>query len=444
MQHLKKPNEHILGLLGKQCYDPHTEYRLLNFCLVLQHDNRFLLYNNLTKEFIVLSPNEFSTLNSSNFTSSLELTKKLVEQWFLVPKKYDDLKLCDQIRSVIRNIHKVGIYNYTILPTTGCNARCFYCFEAGAKVSNMTEQTALDVADYIINHCNNNLVNLNWFGGEPLCNEKAIDNICGKLSENKIEYFSHITTNGYLFDNEAINKYKNIWHLISAQITLDGLENTYNRIKNYVNDKDQAFQKVINNIELLVKNQINVHIRLNIDNYNISEMHRLVDFLNERFFEYKEFIAIYGTPIYEDENKEETLRNEHERLLITDNLVKLTTQIQNLGFKTRSVKLDEIKCTACQADSPNFALILPDGHLGFCEHFVDKDFYGTIYDDLNKPMWSEYSKHKEKCRTCVALPNCITLKKCPNETYECLNYNQYIRISSLENGVRLYYEKNKK
>lgn len=38
-----------------------------------------------------------------------------------------------------------AITNYTILTTTGCNARCFYCYEKGTKPVTMTAETA-DVA----------------------------------------------------------------------------------------------------------------------------------------------------------------------------------------------------------------------------------------------------------------------------------------------------------
>lgn len=52
--------------------------------------------------------------------------------------------------------------SYTILTTTDCNARCFYCYELGRSRIPMSEQTAHEIADYI----SAPKVNIHWFGGE--------------------------------------------------------------------------------------------------------------------------------------------------------------------------------------------------------------------------------------------------------------------------------------
>jgi len=60
------------------------------------------------------------------------------------------------------------ITSYTILPTTGCNARCYYCFEHGSKVMTMTRETAGEVVRFITEHCGpKKTVAIMWFGGEP-------------------------------------------------------------------------------------------------------------------------------------------------------------------------------------------------------------------------------------------------------------------------------------
>jgi sulfatase maturation enzyme AslB (radical SAM superfamily) len=38
------------------------------------------------------------------------------------------------------------INRYNILTTTGCNARCFYCFEEGVEIKTMSSRTAEQVA----------------------------------------------------------------------------------------------------------------------------------------------------------------------------------------------------------------------------------------------------------------------------------------------------------
>ena len=96
----------------------------------------------------------------------------------------------------------------------------------------MNEDTAEAVAKFIIKSYNGKKVSIQWFGGEPLCNISAIDKICTYLTEHKISYKSTMTTNGYLFDNEVVKKSVDVWNLQSVQITLDGLAETYNKVKN--------------------------------------------------------------------------------------------------------------------------------------------------------------------------------------------------------------------
>ncbi len=68
------------------------------------------------------------------------------------------------------------------------------------------------------------------------------------------------------------------------QITLDGTEQTYNRVKAYVHQGVDAFERVLQNIAMLTAAGIHVSIRLNVDKHNIREMAELVrmsqEFLN--------------------------------------------------------------------------------------------------------------------------------------------------------------------
>ena len=80
---------------------------------------------------------------------------------------------------------------------------------------------------------NGNIINITWFGGEPLLNVEIINYICEKLVENNIKFISSIITNGYLFNDKLVTMAGHKWNLSHAQISLDGTEPEYNRIKNY-------------------------------------------------------------------------------------------------------------------------------------------------------------------------------------------------------------------
>jgi len=368
----------------------------------------------------------------------------LSENFFIVPNEFDEIKFLEQVRNVIKLIdsHNKYVNRFTILPTTGCNARCYYCFEAGAKIYSMDEKTAVDVADYIIKKSQGNAVKLNWFGGEPLCNIKAIDIISQKLMDANIKYASNMVSNSYLFDEKIVDKAVNLWHLKRISITLDGLEETYNRVKSFVNNDTNAFKKVLNNIEMLAKQKILVNIRMNMTRENSEELFQLTEFLNEKFSGYDN-ITPYPAVIYEDLGYSPVKNTDDERKILHDDFIRLVGTIKKPGKGYKNY-MGLIKTYSCQADDPHAVMILPNGGLGFCEHFVDCDTFSTIYEDKDKPFWSESIKAKEKCKKCPCYPTCLCLSKCPPHGGElCYEYEYFMRNSTLKNIVKTYYEEYK-
>lgn len=118
-----------------------------------------------------------------------------------------------------------AIRSHTVFATTNFNARCPYCFENGVAKKNMSEQTARDVAEYILsNQGEAKKLYVIWFGGEPMLNVKAADTIAATIKSsisNDVEFRSSMYTKGYLFSEEAIEHAICYWNLKAAQITLD-------------------------------------------------------------------------------------------------------------------------------------------------------------------------------------------------------------------------------
>ncbi len=436
MLQINKPSEVISAILGEQNYNHMQEYRFINYCINSDTEQGILLYNNLTKELILISENEYNNLKNSNFTQPKELIKNLIKKWFLVPQNYNEMLLADQLLATVRTINKENtICNFTILPTTACNARCFYCYEAGTKVKSMNQQIAFDVAKYIIKQSKGKTVRLNWFGGEPLCNIQAIDIICETLKDNNINFYSTMVSNAYLFNDELITKATSLWKLKWIQITLDGLQETYNNIKNYIHSDPNPFQRVINNIEYLLNKNVAVQIRINMDSHNADELIELTDFLNNKFSVFKK-LTIYAQPIYEGVGYKKTSRTDEERKAITQKYVALCKYLDKTSIKHRSMMFNKFKCYACQADNKTWVMILPDGKLGYCEHFVEDETFGTIYDNSTKRSdWSKYCKPYEKCKKCAYYPTCIILEKCPIAKHKCFEYEQINRLEDIRRGM---------
>ena len=112
-------------------------------------------------------------------------------------------------------LNKKDFLKLRILTTTGCNAKCHYCYEKGLKTNYMSIETAIAIVNFIKSKYNylTKYVEIEWFGGEPLLNTKVIDLISNELNKHGIKFFSSMVSNGILIDNEIIEKMNKLWNL---------------------------------------------------------------------------------------------------------------------------------------------------------------------------------------------------------------------------------------
>ena len=425
MRIVVKGNSNIIRLLGKQ-HIKDTKYRLMNYLLFENCKDGILIHNVITGQLALLNQKEATALHHLPDVDS-EVLRDLIEGYFLVPEDYDEKDTVDKLRVLLKSIFRSkGINNYLILTTTNCNARCFYCFENGMRHVNMDSSTAEQVIDFITTHNNGKTVNLHWFGGEPLLYSNRIDQICRGLRNQNVVFRSVMTSNGYLFSEERANRWVRDWNLQRVQITLDGTEETYNRVKSYVSISGSPYQRVMNNVHHLLKAGTYVVLRLSLNNRNGDEIKELIDEIYSRFAHYNN-LSIYVSRIIDElyisgNSCEETANG------YLDNAVReLNEYIDSLSLHKKQFKLLSLKTNSCMADSDEATVILPDGMLCKCENVSDEDVYGSIY---SKEMNSKRDRYKQtlvldRCRHCPLYPSCIILADCPSkkhiESYPCQN-----------------------
>ena len=392
--------------------------------------NGLLLYHTLTCSMVLLQPDEAADLTAQ---------RELIDRWFLVPEDHDDRKLCRQVRQMVTLLKPAAktISTYIILPTTGCNARCFYCFEQGAKPVTMTTETASRVVRYIVAHRGNEEVTLRWFGGESLVNAKVIGQICTELREQGVPFCSVMTSNGYLFDAEMVQRARDLWQLQHVMITIDGTEQTYNRVKAFVYRGVNAFERVLQNIGMLTAAGIHVSIRLNVDNYNIKEMAELVELLHRRFGT-NAHLSVISFELYGGE------RSPEDSATLFAQRMQLEQQIAQCGYRSKQKLLNDIKVNCCWADdNGESVIIVPDGHLGKCEHCIDREFFGHIDSEEREEAiirkFKERRAEIEACATCFYYPQCIRLVMC--EKYFCSPEYQQEHLHETMEAMKYEYER---
>lgn len=433
MKIISSPIKEVIDIVGAQLVQS-CALRKSSFYYEVKIKNGYVLYNTLTKEILFVDEEEYHDDAIKNV---------LIEKWFYVPSDFNEINFVDDIRNVIKYTlcQPSGYVSYIILPTTDCNARCFYCFEANSKKITMTDQVVDRVIDYIDRtRYKDSKLSLQWFGGEPLMNKKAINTICSSLTERKIEFVSSMISNGYLFDEKTIDDAKKKWNLRKVQITLDGTEKTYNRVKSYVYKDDNAYKRVLDNIDNLLCSEIDVSIRLNIDAYNMKDIKCLVNELALRF-KGKKGLTIYSHTLFEEVGKcGGFIRTNERRKEICDFQKSLENEIVSLGLADgKHYMIDKkFKDHFCMADTSGSIVILPDGHLTKCESSLDGDYVGHIDDEcLNETMLVKYGKYCEKleeCKSCILYPDCIRLIVC-HEFGKCHKEFRDKRISDLKDSI---------
>lgn len=414
MRIISKGNQTVTAVCGLQ---KNTEGRIMrpSVCMIKSEiEDGTLLYNSLTGELLLLENGES--------TEDEAIKAELIKKWFYVPENFDECKYSEQIRTIAEMLapRSDALTAFTVFTTTDCNARCFYCYEKGSRKIPMSETTAQAAAEFMIRSCKGKKVSLHWFGGEPLCNTRAIDIITQALLRAEVEYTSQMISNAYLFDEETVKKAKELWRLKEVQITLDGTENTYNRVKAFIYENSSAYQTVLENIDRLLGADISVNIRLNLNRANSDDLMQLADELKARFGEQNR-LYVYAALLYDYIGSGNGFPN---AAAARAKQKQLQEKLCALGLSKPKCLKEEYRITQCMAANDNGVTILPDGHLGKCEHFPDDGFIGSIYDGITDKAlvkaWKERKQPTEQCKSCAAFPLCsVGLKNCPSNREEC-------------------------
>ena len=273
------------------------KYKWSDFNVIRIESSETLVYNTFSKSLVLLSwdirhrqiedlrSDEVQILYSCNIIVNIDLDEQ-VKYW----------EIHHLLRQIEYSTHAINRYN--ILTTTGCNARCFYCFEDGVDIKTMSSRTAEQVATYIYNNSlNTEMVELRWFGGEPLVNYKAIDIICSKIKKMGQPFYSTISSNGTLIGLPHIYNSLKKWNFKKVRLSFDGLKEEHNRRKNYPSIPD-AYTVTLENVDKLIAIGVETSIRLTFDENNLNDIFKVAEMLIKRYKDNK-LVKVYSRCIFE-------------------------------------------------------------------------------------------------------------------------------------------------
>ena len=426
-------------LLKDQRLREGESYRLMHYVVRQPVDDGLRLYNVLTKAVVLLSADE-----ARNMEADPASVPELVSKWFAVPVGHDDRKLVRQVRAIGKAMEKPSksIKSYTILTTTDCNARCFYCYEKGRSRIPMSDGTAEAAARYIIRNSLDEKVGIRWFGGEPLYNKRVISLICRRLREAGKKYSSTMVSNGFLFDEATVKEAVDDWKLKKVQITLDGTEPVYNKVKNFIYPEENAFKRVLGNIQTLVDAGVRVNIRLNMDRHNADDLFSLADLLGDAFGG-NPLVRVYSHSLFEACSPGSAVHHSAiQRKELSDKRKELQDKLDGFGLSEPGKLGKSLKFNRCMADSDSCVIILPDGHIGKCEHFSDSEWFAHVSeegrDEKVLAAFKELRPELDACAECPVYPDCFRLSKC-EEAVHCYPEEREEKLAGIRRQLLFFY-----
>ena len=450
MKKLKNGDNRITKLTKCKSIKNNATLRLSEFVYMFCCDNQHIVKNTFTGEVVRLNEREwdsFSYMKDNIVDYNYLLDNGLLDfavSRYIVEKDYDEAEKYKQTVTILKMMskNKPGLRTYTIFPTTGCNARCVYCYEQGYQIRTMTRDTADRLIDFICETRHEDEITLSWFGGEPMAAHETISYICQSLADRGIPYKSRMITNASLFTKDLARKAKSLWNLKKVQVSLDGDRADYEIRKNYYAPDRHNYDTVMKAIHYLANEGIKVSLRVNFDWENLSRLKGFLDEIKAEFGD-MENISLHLAMIYQEQHKDTCVD-------LYRKMFELNKYINDIGIPqgSKSGKGIKLKLNSCMADSMDKSIVIdPDGNFYNCEHLPENNTWGNIFDGItDKARFDELSKPAdidEKCRHCCFLPQCTPFYKrgCPGWFEYCCEYNCLKTEYSLQNLIK-FVEKN--
>lgn len=383
-------------------------------------DEENIVYNTFSKAVISLTDKHLIALKNNSFDSEFsdEEIKFLVENGFLVEDTFEENEFLKYYNNKVRFTH--DYFCLTIAPTLGCNFDCPYCFE-NKRNGVMTEKIQQELLHFVENKIQKGVrtLEITWYGGEPLLCFEIIKKLAVEITEITNKYHVKckmgMISNGYLLNKEIVD-FLEKYH-ISFQITIDGMEENHNK-RRYLKNGKGTFSKIIENLKLFSNREIDVYVRMNVDNYNCNDYRALSELIDS--FENPRMILYPAVTEKINERKEERQKH-YMNASSYDDFISITRKNGLFKFKSTDLPISndvssvpDNRCYFCAAELDNSCVIDEKGNVYKCWDEVGQESYcfnllepeKVNYDALLRYM-GDSTFGDDKCSNCVFLPLCF-------------------------------------
>lgn len=219
---------------------------------------------------------------------------------------------------VADGVHGQQIFpGYILMPTYDCNLRCFYCFQdhmrTDPKFAYLLKRMTIPMADRIFDAMpqiealhgiapdSGYARPITLFGGEPLLRENRdlIEHIFRRAKDGGTLGINAVT-NGT--DLDAYQDLLGPDGISQLQITIDGVPEEHDRRRVYPDGRG-SFAAIAANIDLALKRETRVNVRMNIDRNNVQDLPVLARIFEDRGWSEDPCFLAYTAPVHASNDK---------------------------------------------------------------------------------------------------------------------------------------------
>ncbi len=387
--------------------------------LVKSSEEETILFNSLYGSMSVLDSagldDVMKLLSNPVAGDSAGMYARLVEQKYLVEDRVDELELVRR-----RKLAGIGDHNRLdlfIMPTLDCNMACTYCYESHIP-SMMSVATAEAIIRWIKRELPNyKVITLQWFGGEPLLGFQHVIRITREArdlaSSLGVSCILHMTTNGYLFNEERIRDIIDSG-ILDFQVTLDGPPTIHDRLR-VRRDGQGTFDRIFQNIISLVRADRKVKVTLRV-NFNHDNLHGIPTLLEMFPKDVREQLRVLYAPIFGDCRVSATVNLPSED--IAASMDKYYRLAESLGYDVVMGKsiIEPGRLVYCYAERENQFIINYNADVYKCtvNGFDPENRVACLTPEgvmmREEEKWEQWvgrELFEERCLSCIYLPLCM-------------------------------------
>jgi uncharacterized protein len=416
-----------------------------NVLIPVEERGEYLLFNTLSGGIEILSDEiggrlaELSSLKSFDELQCDGLDY-LIQNEYIINGDLDLIQVMDDA-VVKRQGDPTQAIHLTIGTTISCNMGCSYCFEfvkpnLTLKDKNVKEHIVKYI-EQVITHPRNNIKVLGvvWYGGEPLLNVKAIDELSAGFLElvekYNLKYESSIITNGIYLTTENVERLiRN--RVMLAQVTIDGSQETHDIKRPLKQTRAENYTRIMRNISQIPVSDFQVQVRINLDKEVAATVEKFLDDLESydiwpRLYKQVNFSPAWLRTYEEIEISEQERSKRMDVVEYFDFKFNFRLQIlrrfnsyaeaTNRKNARLTWDLPKFQETCATWASPTGLVIDPEGNIHKCWETIHDDKQGTqatVFDKYNPDEFKPYTSFNRYtqnpvCRNCKYLPVCDTI-----------------------------------